>query len=543
MSTPAPAHLTIHGDFGDYDIVGDPLPYPGRSTLYAIEGDELLYKRYPTVLAGARERVDRLVRTGREVTESADPNHAAHGVNWPHDYQARGSDVDGIILKRAPARFMEVDPDLIGGEQPRRAAVLGMRRPDSPPAEIRLRVLLHLARSLSLLRSVGLTHGDLTANNVLCSLEPPGALVIDCDSLHYDREPGLPAFYTPGWSDPRLHEEKIAAHDIDSDAYAYSLMVWRLALRRLYAHPWRNDGSLDIDMFPERVRALFEQTFPEPLETAWRPAPKRWANELNAAFFPGGRPNHAALEALDEAPAARRFERMPHERAKGGHSPQPADRDGTPPHGPREKVEAPRNGGPAPANEPRRPVHPHRRATNGAVPQRVATGALIAILIALAISVATDVHGGSASSELLGHVPRGLTCKAASAPSGAQAELLCSGLPDGGRVRYLQFVDDQAMNTYFNQHARSLARRTHLTRARPGGCRHPGHKAPYLGTAPAFAGRVLCISLKHKARFAWTSRGSGIYASLVARGEWRHAYRAWRLAGPTTHRTRTVKQR
>src|SRR4051812_19291924 len=85
-----------------------------------------------------------------------------------------------------------------------------------------------MAEILAYLDSCGLVHGDVGGKKVVWSITPdPVVYRIDCDGLMPQPPAPTVGVQTPGWTDPRLFERLIPAHDHLSDWYALGLAMYR----------------------------------------------------------------------------------------------------------------------------------------------------------------------------------------------------------------------------------------------------------------------------------------------------------------------------
>ena len=196
--------------------VGALLAEGGSADLYDCrvpdENRRLLYKAYkqsilPLVDVGVlRELVYFPARLDAEQWNRLDSITA-----WPRAAVVDNGALAGILMDRAPDRFMRTDRK--GAVVPRdlREAGAGyqtaVRRQSDyyePPHKAAL--LGRLLEALSMMNGLGLVFGDLQPKNVLItapSAAPPAILLVDCDSFWISGRHILPAFEPFGFDVPQ----------------------------------------------------------------------------------------------------------------------------------------------------------------------------------------------------------------------------------------------------------------------------------------------------------------------------------------------------
>lgn len=291
------------GMFGSYWVAGEPFASGGVGRLYACDDPSLVFKGYLDVAkAPTANHLNRLVTIGRNVllTEQRQPGTTREAsINWPLDLipGPAGRPI-GVILPRIPAPCITPDGTVRGLE----AAILARANP--PGAQGRVALLIRMAEILAYLDVVELVHGDISGKNLTWSLDSaPLMYLIDCDSLiPRDPAPTL-GVTTPGWTDPRLVERHITAHDHHSDHYNLALAIYRgllLTPGNLPKTPTGWTRPTRVDDVPDlQLRAMLHAALDHPLDATRRPEPRRWAAALAAAYLIGDTWNGAALRDLD----------------------------------------------------------------------------------------------------------------------------------------------------------------------------------------------------------------------------------------------------
>ena len=273
--------------------------------IYRTSDPRFVYKEYLTPdKAPPRAAVDRLVRLGREVVLDRVQDVGAtpeSSVNWPMDVVADPAGrVRGVLLPAIPTGLFN------DFGKPRTLEFLIMARAAPPEAQVRVVLLLRMAEILGYLDGQGLVHGDINGRNLAwCGAPDPVMYLIDCDGL----VPRTPAPTTGvqalGWTDPRVVDRRVPAHDHFSDWYALALAMYRGLLLvpgnltakgadGTWPRPTRIPRELD-----GRVARLLHRALDDPLDAAGRPNPGEWVQALLDAYIPGGSFDLTALAGLD----------------------------------------------------------------------------------------------------------------------------------------------------------------------------------------------------------------------------------------------------
>lgn len=190
------------------------------------------------------------------------------------DRVRRGDECLGILLPRAPTEFYVFE----GSPMTRSFSnLVGHGCPLSRP---RIYLMEQLANILDALDLAKLTHGDLSGQNIIWTLDPrPRLLIIDCDGIHPRSQLGGTG-YTRFWTDPRLTDGSIDRHDHYSDWYALALAVHRVLVLDERSIP-EKDAYIDPQAgVPETLRPLLYQTFQDPLDATCRVKPRIWKRAL-----------------------------------------------------------------------------------------------------------------------------------------------------------------------------------------------------------------------------------------------------------------------
>jgi hypothetical protein len=312
---------TIRGEYDEYQVDENAMSKGGVGSIHATTDSSWVYKRYSSpAKAPSQENLARLVDVGREVLvrQGLKPGDTPESsVNWPVDIQTGPSgEVFGVILPRIPAPLFNEFGDVRGLE------FLVMKRAEPPPADGRVALLIRMAEVLAFIDARGLVHGDVNGKNLAWTTVPaPIMYLIDCDGMVPQSPPPRHGVQALGWTDPRLLEAIIPAHDHHSDWYALALAMYRgLALVPGKLDTKGPDGHWPVPSqipaaLPDRVRALLQRALADPVNGEARPHPREWVTALRAGFLAGDQFNTAALRALDaeieRRDLAPRFSQLP----------------------------------------------------------------------------------------------------------------------------------------------------------------------------------------------------------------------------------------
>jgi len=295
---------------GVYDrwVVGEEVLNKGGVGVIRPTGDPgFVFKEYLDVSKAPRvSDLRRLVEVGRDVLlrqRLAVGSTPESSINWPVDVVLRGaSDVPfGVVLPAIPASLMNEDG------KPRGLEFLIMARAGPPVAKARVVLLLRMAEILAYLDQLGLIHGDINSKNLVWTVQPsPVMYLIDCDGM-VPRDPApVVGVQALGWTDPRVMDRLIPAHDHKSDWYALALAMYRgLLLVPGALHQKKSDGAWPVPSripqgWDDGVAGLLRQALCRPLDGDARPRPTDWVRALQATYLPAGAYAEAALSRLDQ---------------------------------------------------------------------------------------------------------------------------------------------------------------------------------------------------------------------------------------------------
>jgi hypothetical protein len=133
--------------------------------------------------------------------------------------------------------------------------------------------------------------------------------LIDCDGMVPQDPPPDQGVQAMGWTDPRVIDHLIPAHDKYSDWYCLALAMYRgLLLTSGKLDSKRPDGSwpepkaIPAGLDPG-IAELLRRGLCDPLDPPARPRPADWVKGLINAFLDHGRFDEAATQRLDELSA------------------------------------------------------------------------------------------------------------------------------------------------------------------------------------------------------------------------------------------------
>jgi hypothetical protein len=304
--------VQIQGRHQTYVAEDTPFNQGGAGRLHRCLGAPLVYKHYRNEVRDRTQatQLERVYQIGRDVLgtgRQAPGSTPEASVNWPVDiilHRWTGG-ISGVILPMIPAEFF------LANGHTRTLDHLLLQRASPPPASVRVAVLLRLAEIFRYVDHKQLVHGDLSAKNVVWRPGPePGAYLIDVDGLQPQRPPPTTGLATPQWTDPRLVEGRIPAHDHFSDWYALALAMYRGLLLnpgildRQADGTWRRPRELPRDL-DRSIAKLLMEALGRPLDETARASPALWATTLYGAFVTNGRFNDHKLTVLDSHAAQR----------------------------------------------------------------------------------------------------------------------------------------------------------------------------------------------------------------------------------------------
>ncbi|MEH0423958.1 hypothetical protein [Streptomyces sp. B21-083] len=324
----------------------------GQGLLYHCtdpDGVKRVYKEYKAPVSSSSEvhRLYELALLGREAVRRAENGKgpAARGglattaessINWPIDViHGKNGSVVGVMLPLIPQSFMFTDPD--GHQVARTLDFLYLARAEPPPpaARVRLGVLLRVCDIFKQLEDLELTHGDLSAKNLVWREQDTHAYLIDCDGLTSWNKPATHGVATQEWTDPRRIADTIPAHDRFSDRFALALVLYRGLFLNPGGPRWpagpRNGRWIKPTGFPDRLdptlQQMFSRALDEPFSTSTRPSAADWHRALHTAFLTTGSPpsyRDGALRVLDDY-AAQHRQAVQHQKAAPRPGQNPAN--------------------------------------------------------------------------------------------------------------------------------------------------------------------------------------------------------------------------
>lgn len=311
----------VQGEHGIYTVESTPISKGGVGSIHRTTDPDRVYKKYfVPAKAPNRSHLDRLISIGRDVLvgDRRKPGDTPESsVNWPLDVIGGSTGVQGVLLPTIPPPLFNEFGTVRGLE------FLVMARGNPPSAKGRIALLLRMAEILNFLDSRELIHGDINGKNLAWALAPaPVMYLIDCDGMVPQKPPPAEGVQAMGWTDPRVMDRLISAHDQYSDWYALALAMYR----GLLLTPGKLDSRQDDGSWPKpkaipadlhsTIATLLRRGLSDPLNPLSRPRPAEWVQGLISAFLENGRFNDAATQKLDDlsavtAPAKPTFTPLP----------------------------------------------------------------------------------------------------------------------------------------------------------------------------------------------------------------------------------------
>ncbi|MDW8805823.1 hypothetical protein P1P68_13780 [Streptomyces scabiei] len=455
----------------------------GQGLLYHCtdqDGVERVYKEYKAPVSATSEvhRLHELALLGEEAVRRAERGKgsavrgglattAESSINWPIDViHGKGGSVAGVVLPLIPRSFMYTDAD--GRQAARTLDFLYLARAEPPPPEARVRVgvLLRVCDIFRELEDLKLTHGDLSAKNLVWRGQDTHAYLIDCDGLTSWSKPATHGVATQEWTDPRVIADVIPAHDRYSDRFALALVLYRGLFLNPGGPRWpqgpRKGQWIKPSGFPGRLdptlRQMFGRALDDPFSTSTRPSAADWHHALHRAFLTAGRPpsyRDDALRALEDY-ASQHRRAVQHQRAapRPGQSPANALPLQTPRPHPRPQVQrrpqahVPPPAQPVPRVAPRRQPTPApaRTRRRGSTPW-VVTGLLVAAVIGGGVFWFMNNSADPSSALPLRAGPPCPAAVTAHIPDGAGATLLHTYTTESNLIRLCRTVSGKI---YYN---------------------------------------------------------------------------------------------
>lgn len=286
QSLPETAALTRLGVGGEgiiYDLSTTDVPQKiqeaagGRPVVYK----EFLHADSPAEAQHHRAVVDFLGKLGTDQRAWLLDRAA-----WPLAVVTDSGSVTGIVMPRIPDQFFRDFPTPSGGSI-RKEADFQMLLNDRKFLEARsigigkkrkLGILIQVAELLRVLQGSGLVVGDLSAKNLLFSLEdgpdyPGSVYLIDCDSVSTPGGANLSGMETPGWSLPEGEKTQTQ----EGDRYKFALLV----LRVLAGNQMTRDLTDLPSSTPEHIKLMMRRSLST--EPPVRSRFQEWVEVLQAA--------------------------------------------------------------------------------------------------------------------------------------------------------------------------------------------------------------------------------------------------------------------
>jgi len=296
----------VRGRYGRYTVESVPVSKGGVGSIHRTTDPGWVYKQYfDSAKAPGLPQLDRLIGIGRDVLirDGRKPGETPESsVNWPVDVSVDANDaVQGVILPAIPPSLFNEYDSVRGLE------FLVMARANPPSAKGRIALLLRMAEILNFIDSRRLVHGDINGKNLAWAMTPaPIMYLIDCDGMVAQDPPPDQGVQAMGWTDPRVIDHLIPAHDRYSDWYCLALAMYRgLLLTAGKLDSKRPDGNwpepkaIPADLDPA-IAGLLRRGLCDPLDPAARPRPAEWVKGLVSAYLDHGRFDDAATQKLDQ---------------------------------------------------------------------------------------------------------------------------------------------------------------------------------------------------------------------------------------------------
>ena len=295
----------VRGFVSAYRVSDDVLSQGGVGSIHRTENPDFVYKHYfDPDKAPRRDHLEKLFVVGRDVllSQRKQPGETPESsVNWPIDIvPAPGGGIQGVVLPIIPDALFNSELGNV-----RTLEFLVMARAKPPQVKGRVALLIRMAEILAFVDARGLVHGDVNGKNLAWAISPkPTMYLIDCDGMLPQSPRPQSGVQAMGWTDPRVLDRRIPAHDHLSDRYALALAMYR----GLLLTPGKLDTKTADGRWPEPRKIPCE--FPAELTTLLRrglsaldgearPSPQEWVDALVTAYLPDGRFAKRALYELD----------------------------------------------------------------------------------------------------------------------------------------------------------------------------------------------------------------------------------------------------
>jgi hypothetical protein len=194
-----------------------------------------VYKQYKDVVLRVLQKphLQALVDLPDRLAAS-DATLLADRVAWPLAVVFDTGQLTGFVMPRVPEAFY-VDLRLPSGRKRSLGQLQHLLNSERWLADrdlavtdlIRLQLIRDVAFSLALFHRIGLTVGDLSAKNLLFSLDgEPRCFFLDCDAMRLRGGSALPQYETPDWDVAAISNEELGTPA--SDVYKLGLLAVRL---------------------------------------------------------------------------------------------------------------------------------------------------------------------------------------------------------------------------------------------------------------------------------------------------------------------------
>jgi DNA-binding helix-hairpin-helix protein with protein kinase domain len=319
---------------GERCLLGEPVGYGAVSQVYAL-GPDRVAKIYREPDPARTRRLERML-AAFQASQFVQTNTGHPICVWP---ETLISDSEGTVLGYAMRRISDKPLSTLFEHRARLTEF-----PDKD-WKFLLTVANNLAQTVRILHDYEIVIGDLAPSNVYVT--PTGLVsLLDCDSLQFshDGEVFPCETLTLDYSAPQLVAAGAGPKSSATDRYSLAILVCQLLLvgehpfqgfptRALDAEPSPEtnimygvtaltdpgavdlpDGSISIDVLPERVRLLARQTFGAGhADPDRRPAAEEWYAALDEAWDQvrvcGRSQGHTYSDGLGECPWCSRARR------------------------------------------------------------------------------------------------------------------------------------------------------------------------------------------------------------------------------------------
>lgn len=230
-----------------------------------------IYKK--DLVANSIDRIKDLVETYRaSLYNNAGKDYWDKVLAWPVDLIQTSKGKWGIVVPYIPDQFRFQNGDIKGEEKKGnwfifKKAISIVPEPDKGNFRSFLIASLHIARITRRMHSMGLTHSDLSYNNVLVDPQTGLVKVMDIDSLMVPGKYPPEVLGTPGFIAPEVVKGTVKNTNgknaslpcRETDLHALSVLIYQYLFKR---HPlkgkkvWNKDAVVD-DLLQQGENALF----------------------------------------------------------------------------------------------------------------------------------------------------------------------------------------------------------------------------------------------------------------------------------------------